>query len=321
MKHIVRAGGMVGAVFAAVPVVGAPPAFDQWSVNNGNIAAGCGAGANCEILTSGPGFMQRRVDAPGQSFVQTIVTAPGATGVAAGGLAFSDESFTLSNPTIQGGTQSPQTTFAGLADRQLIHTQNAATAPTMTFDSSTTIRTGWAAVPGEPNIDIAQSITERNAAGESFKMTSRIKGNNDANGNQTGTSMALSTELRQPENGDGQQSGGEDVQVFELRRVGGNMLTAAGSATLNSSTVRWNPNDVAQVVWIGQAFDLGSFAEGGFTFQSFDNLSDSVDAIRRVTQSNNGGPFAWADPPFGTRPVMPAVSSGGGSGGGGWGGR
>jgi len=97
------------------------------------------------------------------------------------------------------------------------------------------------------------------------------------------------------------------------------LLTTSGKATLGSSSVTWKPGDVVQTVWLGQGFDFGSFGGSGLMgFQSFDNLSDAAGQISTSSTSATG-PFTWVDPPFGTKPVMPANGgNAGGSGGRGW---
>src|SRR3569623_169903 len=223
-----------------------PTGFDQWSVNNGSVVAnvpGCGNTYNCALLTSGPGFVQQQItDTISRvSYIQTIVTNPLATGTptivpGGGGLPFSSESY----------------------------------VKTGVFDSYAEIRSGWALSADKPNnVDITQRVTQTSADGSQFSNTARIVGKNDDLGNQTGTSITLDALITQPgvTNTDGTSSGGSgwggrsnsgggssgsakpDVQVFTLRRVGGNMLATSGKATLASKTVTWKPGDVVQTVW------------------------------------------------------------------------
>ncbi|MDH5300744.1 MAG: hypothetical protein OEW58_05210 [Gammaproteobacteria bacterium] len=62
-----------------------------------------------------------------------------------------------------------------------------------------------------------------------------------------------------------------------------------------AGTVRWNPGDKVQTVYIGQ--DLGS-GVGAFSFQAFDNLSntESYAAIRKLRDTT---PTVWTMDPFG----------------------
>ena len=315
------------ALYSYPAFAGPPKPFDGWSVSNGGVAASCGTGFQCTELSSGPGFLQRNVEnAAGQVFVQTIVTGAGASGIPAAGLDFSDESFIKVSATILGtGTQIPGTpgtgsasNTAGIADKQALHSESITSAQTRSFDSLVMINRGWAAESGKPSIDILQKIVENTSAGQSFSDTAHIAGNNDSDGLQTGTLIELSSSFSQPS----LVTSSTDIQKFELRRIGGDLLVASGSATLpGSSRVNWSPGQVIQTMWIGQRLDFEGDAEGGtLGFQSFDNLSDNSSQTTAQSTSS-AGPFTWPNPPFGTAPTMPGgSSSGGGSSGGGSGG-
>ncbi len=305
----------LAALCASSAFGGAPTPFDQWSVSNGGVAATCGTGFQCSELSSGPGFLQRRVEDPlsGQAFVQTIVTGSTSTGVPATGLPFSDENF------IKMGTTTAPSSF-GISDKQMLHSESITTAQTRIFDSAVQINRGWAATPGTPSIDIVQKITESTSAGQKFNDTTHIAGNNDNNGLQTGTLIELSSYFSEPVT-----TKQVDDQMFVMRRVGGDMLKAAGTATLpGNKKMTWKAGDVIQVVWVGQRVDFEGDASGGnLSWQNYDNLSDTIAPIGNQSESNPA-PFTWVNPPFGTAPAMPANGSGGasssgsGSGRGGW---
>jgi len=337
-----------------------PTGFDQWSVNNGSVVAnvpGCGNTYNCALLTSGPGFVQQQItDTISRvSYIQTIVTNPLATGTptivpGGGGLPFSSESYVKTgvfdpsqNNSVSPTSQSPnaQAAVNGIASKQVLHAESTSAGATGVFDSYAEIRSGWALSADNPNnVDITQRVSQTSADGSQFSNTARIVGKNDDLGNQTGTSITLDALITQPggTNSDGTSSGGSgwggrsnsgggssgsakpDVQVFTLRRVGGNMLATSGKATLASKTVTWKPGDVVQTVWFGQGFDFGSFGGSGLMgFQSYDNLSDAAAQIS-TSSTSSVGPFSWVDPPFGPKPVMPANGGSSGSSGGGFGG-
>lgn len=336
-----------GAALLSLPsFAGAPAPFDNWAANNGNVAAGCGganSGLNCAVLNAGPGFLQQQVRDPTTklTYIQTIVTNPSASGAAAS-QSFSSENFVRTGTfdstlgtgqTIPTNPQqtAPQLVTNGIASQQRLHAEDNKATKTGVFDAMITINTGWAATAGSPNVDINQSVSETGTDGTKFTTTARILGNNDNNGTQTGTNITLNTLMSQPKTTatNGSTSGGSgwgssvsntnpDVQVFALRRVGGNLLATSGSATLSSRSVAWKPGDVVQTMWLGQGFDFGSFGGSGmFGFQSFDNLSDAASQISS-SSTNSAGPFTWVDPPFGTKPVMPANGGNTGGGGRGW---
>lgn len=342
------------AALLSVPTLAGPPGgFNNWAVNNGTVAAGCAAGFDCSVLTTGAGFVQQQMKDPvsNLTYIKTIVTGPQSTGAPLPtGLPFAAETYVRTgafDPT-QGSQTAPtsqvggaQLADNGISSQQIMRAESTSATKTGVFDSVVKINTGWAAEAGAANVDIRQTVSETGTDGTAFVNKAIILGNNDGTGLQTGTSITLETSLSQPKgtNSDGTSSGGsgwgsrgssttggsssaKDVQVFHLRRVGGNMLTTSGRATLGSRSVSWAPGDVVQTVWLGQGFDFGSFAGSGVMgFQSYDNLSDAVAQITTSSTSSTG-PFSWVDPPFGTRPVMPAnggsSGSSSGGGGGGW---
>lgn len=341
-----------GAALLSLPTfAGAPAPFDNWSANNGTVAASCGAqggGLGCTVLNASPGFLQQQVTDPNTklTYIQTIVTNPQASGAAVS-QPFSSENFVRTgnfDPTLNTGQSTPttpqqnlpQTVADGIASQQRLHAEDNTATKTGVFDALVSINTGWAATAGTPNVDISQNVSETGTDGTKFSNTAHIQGNNDDSGLQTGTSISLDTSISQPKTtaSNGTTSGGfgwggfgwgsapppsnnnPDVQVFALRRLGGNLLTTTGKASLGSSSVTWKPGDVVQTVWLGQGFDFGSFGGSGlFGFQSFDNLSDAAGQIS-TSSTNSTGPFTWVDPPFGTKPVMPP--NGGNTGGRGW---
>lgn len=343
----------------ALPTFAGPPApFDQWVVTNGTVGASCAGNFKCSVLNTGPGFMQQQVTDPTTklTYVQTIVTGPNESGApSVPGLSFSSENYVRTgtfDPAINTNQAPPpslgagsQTVANGISSQQRLHAESNTATSTGIFDSLITINTGWAKSNATSDVRIEQKVSETGNDGTQFVNNAVILGNNDNSGVQTGTSIFLDTLMSQPKStaSDGTSSGGSgwgsgwggggssgggstssnpDVQLFVLRRVGGNMLNTAGRATLAGRTVTWQPGDVVQTVWLGQGFDFGSFGGSGVMgFQSFDNLSDAVSQLSTSSTSSTG-PFTWVDGPlFGPRPVMPAnggSGSGGGGGGGGW---
>lgn len=311
-------------VLIPLPVLAGPPVpFNGWSASNGTIAAGCPSGFTCEVVGSSPGFLQRSItsSAPGGgTYVQTIVAGSTASGTPLAGLSFTDEGFVRQSQGTEG--------VFGIADRQAIKLQNTTSNATQSFDYLAMIKTGWAADPGVPNVDIRQTISELSNTGKKFDATTLIQSNNDKNGMQTGTRLNYDTVFTQPvgadqHGGDGDSKGGSsfrDGQAVSIRQVGGDMLTSSGSAILtNGQGITWQAGDTVGTMWGGQLMrnagecKLESRPRGRCElaqgFQSLDNKSDSTE-ISRYFQFGAAGPFTWWDNPFGPRPVMPNVLTG-----------
>ena len=325
------------SVFAGPPVP-----FDGWSANSGTIAATCASGFRCEIVGSSPGFLQRSItgNTPGAlTYVQTIVAGSTATGTPLSGLTFNDEGFvraagvtgTGSSVPPPGSQQNSASAF-GIAGKQAIKLQNVTSNATQNFDYIALIRTGWAADAGQPNVDITQTIREVSNTGKTYDAKTTVQSNNDSNGLQIGNRLNYDTLFVQPVGADesgGEGSGGtsstfRDGQAVAIRRVGGNMLPAAGSAALkNGQSITWAAGDTISTMWGGQLMrNAGEckienrprgrcrLAQG---FQSLDNLNDNT-PISRYFEFNAPGPFTWWVNPFGPAPVMPAIPTGNTSG-------
>lgn len=326
-------------VLVPLPVLAGPPvAFNGWSASNGTIAAGCPSGFTCEVVGSSPGFLQRSITSSalgGGTYVQTIVTGSTASGTPLAGLSFTDEGFVRAaggglgtGSEIPPGSTQGAISLTGIADRQAIKLQNTTSNATQSFDYLAMIKTGWAADPGVPNVDIRQTISELSNTGKKFDATTLIQSNNDKNGMQTGTRLNYDTVFTQPvgadqRGGDGDSKGGSsfrDGQAVSIRQVGGDMLTSSGSAILtNGQGITWQAGDTVGTMWGGQLMrnagecKLESRPRGRCElaqgFQSLDNKSDSTE-ISRYFQFGAAGPFTWWDNPFGPRPVMPNVLTG-----------
>ena len=314
-----------------LPALAGPPVpFNGWSASNGAIVAACPSGFECAVVGTSAGFMQRSItsSATGVTHFQTIVAGSTASGTPAAGLPFSDEGFVR-----QG--QGTDAVF-GIAERQAIKLENVTSNVTQRFDYLAMIKTGWAADPGVPNVDIRQEIHEVSNTGKKFDAITLIQSNNDNNGNQTGTRLNYDTVFVQPVgvderggdgDGDSSKSGSSsffDTQAVSIRQVGGDMLTAAGSAALkNGQAITWKAGDTVATMWGGQMMRNNGeckiesrprgrcrLAQG---FQSLDNKSDGNE-ISRYFEFNAPGPFTWWENPFGPRPVMPNVPTGNTSG-------
>lgn len=319
-RIMIKAGYFL--VLTPLPAFAGPPVpFNGWSANNGTIAAACPSGFECAVVGASAGFMQRSItsSATGVTHFQTIVAGSTASGTPAAGLPFSDEGFVR-----QG--QGTDAVF-GIANRQAIKLQNVTSNTTQSFDYLAMIKTGWAADPGVPNVDIRQEIHEVSNTGKKFDAITLIQSNNDNNGNQTGTRLNYDTVFIQPQgvdqggkDGDKGSSTIRDTQAVSIRQVGGDMLTSSGSASLtNGQGIAWKPGDTVSTMWGGELMShtdgckvennpIGrcKLAQG---FQSLDNKSDTKQ-LSTYFQFGAAGPFTWWENPFGTRPVMPNVPVG-----------
>lgn len=311
-----------GSSLFSYAYAGPPVPYNGWSVANGAVATNCASGFTCATLAASPGFLQRNIrnSATGREYFQTILTGTAASGTATSGVPFSDETFVL------GGTGG--TGVAGIASTQTMRLQNTSPISTTALNMTTIINSGWAAEAGLPNISIAQEVTETDARGMQFRATATIKGNNDQNGNQIGTDLRVDTVFTQPvgmeqvgDDGSSVSTTLRDAEASTVRRIGGNMLTAAGTATLpNGRSISWQPGATLNAVWAGQLFtrrdDVGEtqgnrgmgWTGGGF--QSYDVLGDNV-GLAAYYNFGSPGPYNWATTPFGPAPVMPVVRTGG----------
>lgn len=315
--------------FALAPLsaLAAPPiGFDGWAVSSGNISAGCPSGFECTMVGASPGFMQRSVtdSITGRAYIQTVVTSKSATGSPLGGsLTFSDEGFVKQGQGTDVGF--------GIAAKQAIKLTNSTATGLQQFDSLAIINTGWAATAGVPSIDVTQRIHEVANPNKVFDATTVIQSNNDQNGNQIGLRLSYDTVFTQPLNtdqGNGDDKKGSstvrDTQAVSIRQVGGNMLTAGGSASLtNGQGISWQPGQTVTAMWAGglmthtDGCKREDFPRGrcmlGQGLQSLDNKNDN-NQISLYFQFGAAGPFSWWDNPFGPRPAMPNVPVGDTSG-------
>lgn len=342
-------------LLAPSTVTGGPPIpFGGWSVNNGTISATCASGALCGTPTSTPGLLQREITAGTGNgrYMQSILTDANASGLP-GTVAFASESFVK-----QGGFISQWTTSAG--ESEATTTSSGETSGLSVsqvvrgtgndkFLMTAQLNTGWAAVAGQPNIEITQNFGGA-AISSTVDMVGDFKyvANLDANGNRTGFKLDIGQTVNGSQfNGSGGGGGGwggggfgwgggGSVNMFVMREVAGDMLTKSGSASLSGGNSRSGSSGFGgfggsggrsssdssgsggTITWTpGQDVKVTWVAQSGFGFQAYDNRSDTKNRI--ATSSISGtGPFTWVTDPFGVKPVYKGSSSGGGSGGWGW---
>ncbi|MFZ5593422.1 MAG: hypothetical protein ACOY4D_04035 [Pseudomonadota bacterium] len=283
-KLLVSAGAV--ALILSGSVVAAPPiAFDQWSATGGNIsinAGACPTNWTCVPMMAGDGFLQVQLTnkATNESYFQTLITNPGATGTPSA-LPFADENFVKLGAA------------GGISGKQNI--LDNTTNPGTVFTSGTELQTGWAApAAGQNLVILTQGLTE-SAAG--FSSPFRLEQTSDNLGVVLGKKMDINQSV---------SLGGTDKQVFALRERAGSYVTSSGTLSLPGQTnVAYAAGDDIKTTVIGQQLTLG-FGTGtqNFGFQSYDNVTKQQ-ATPPVTPNRNqvfslaadlsatGWPFTW----------------------------
>ncbi len=237
--------GVSGLAASSLLHAGPPQSFDSWSVSGGSVAASCGAGLSCEVLQGGDsGFLQRNIkDSAGQSFLQTIVTSPRASGIPGSGLEFSDESFVRLG-------QSTAPALNGIADKQHLKSQQTLGAITSSFESITLIQSGWAASTGVPLVDISQTLSERHPTDGDF----------DASFRYTGTSSGSDINITQDLHAPGQVQGDEFDSVYHYASRSDSNGNKTGSRlaisqnvgiTQKTSTLEYGQDRTIQIPTVG----------------------------------------------------------------------
>lgn len=296
-------------------VYAAPPmAFDGWKNGTGGITATCQTGYNCRLNAIDKDMMQRIIVAPnGKKYVQTVVDSTAAT---ADKTRLQLESFVFSG----------NSTGDGIAAKQTVTTPGVDSLAT-----TVTLNTGWADSADSPSVKIEQlqKSGSKNPVGYASRFL--YEGNLDSKGNTTGYYLAIRQEVTNSTKIGGTTSTtGKDIHVFETRKAGGDRVVA-GSASLPAAaggmggmgggggptggSVSWKNGNEVQVIWIGQICEgcanQGGMMGGGmggttgtnpFSFQAYDNLSDSAAAI--ASRNFSTSPINWQTQPFGAAPTF-----------------
>jgi hypothetical protein len=309
---------------AAVLPLSAPqaasPVFNNWSVTDGDISYTCGAQFSCSILSTGDGFIQVQwVDTDGGvTYIQTVVTDPGASGDPddPDSLAYMDESFVQ-----LGGSN-------GIYAQQ----RHSTTEADGTFTNSSQLAIGWANTTpngANPTMTISQqfvSAGELAVAGDEFSNAFVMELINDGGARDRSISIDQRVGL-----GDGTVAT-DDVQRFVLEGRQG-AFTQTGDIDLGSSfggatqgadpaPVTWANGDDIMMRWIGQRLELvqegePSQGESVFGFQGIVNNTGGVEATTFSTASTGivpdgasptgyQAPFDW-HATFGNTPPTPAL--------------
>ncbi|ALP52143.1 hypothetical protein Tel_02725 [Candidatus Tenderia electrophaga] len=249
-----------GAAMAAAPADG----FDQWTASSGAIASDCPAGFTCSGEVTGDGFFQRQISDGTNDYFQTIITDAGVSGTA-GNMSFSDESFVRTG------------NVGGLADKSSITDSTTTGALVETFDTATTLLTGWASTNGtDDEVMIYQGISAvddgATAGGEDFRTDFWL--------DQTGTLGSVGKIMRITSGVDIQEqttSTAAQVQDFVLvdrsgSEVGVGGVDIDGDA---SDDLTWLAGENVKAIWIGQDMSLIEGVGQEFGFTSYTNVTTS----------------------------------------------
>lgn len=211
----IRVAGAIGltlisAIGSECVWAAAPAAFNNWSLSNGSINAGCPAGFTCKEAITGSGFFQRELvdNSTSKSFLQTIITSNDATlPVPGAGInkGFSDESFVLKH-----GSSDTSVAFQGLADNQVNKSVSADRTLVRDFDSITTINSGWASGVGLKLFSTQQSFTESQKSPKDFTAGFKLDVFSNTFGERTSSDLDIQQAVKDP----GMAPGGEFDTVF-----------------------------------------------------------------------------------------------------------
>ena len=196
-------------------LLAAPPApFDAWASQNGRITAACPAGFTCDDNVVDAGILQRTLlDGNGRRYVHLILQ----DGVVAGD----------GRGILESYIDASSANRTGISARQSVVQSGA-----FNMNYNIDINTGWADSVGSPTIHVIQSLTDTTPEGVGFSQTFNLQQNQDGNENITGYKFGIRQEVTNSAILNGIASTGTDTHIFVLRRLGGDYVTAAGSASL-----------------------------------------------------------------------------------------
>ncbi len=315
--HVLAASGLLAIACSASATP--PTSFDQWTTSGANINASCPSGFTCEINVQDAGITQQILtDGNGNRYIQQIIAGTDAKG------SISTESFVNASSQALSGISVKQQLFSSGADG---------------MDSTVAINTGWANTAGSPAFQVQQALTSVTPDGTSYTSGFNFSQNRDAANKITGHYMDIREDLIDSTlQSTGTTATGSDIQSFVMRRASGNMVPRSGSVSLPGSggggmmgggggpsggTMAWAAGDDIQVLWIGQLCEgcqqsgtggtggtggmggmgsMGGSGSGTFSFQAYDNLSDSAAGIATRSLFTTS-PTNWVDP-FGTQPAL-----------------
>lgn len=302
-------------------LAGSPIPFDDYTVNNGAVSAGCpnaaslGTGATAVTCTDGVsdnGMLQREVTITGGvmagKYIQFIVTDPGVSGDAQaipfssgrGSLNFANEDFVKMNNRGD-GISSKQT---------LIDSSMTSPVLEQRFVNTHEYDFGWANSGSTPWIHSYQDISTVDYSDplnptETFSSAVDVINNGGAfvPGSQIDIGIDQYVDLTDP-NGSG-------AQQFKYKKVGGQYQTTSNPANpvlpggTNGGNVTWSPFQTVSALWVGQNILSSGLASSGlFSHTAFQNLNSG--STSSLTRLDTNFPTNWSNPPFGpTNAIVP----------------
>ncbi len=323
IRNVVKSLAMVGAAAALLPIssaMAAGPGFDSIVVNTGTTGtlSGCPAAAtSCKTLIDGEGFLQQEVVVGADTFIQTVIIDPLAAAAVANTdvttLAFSDITF------IQMAGSSN-----GIAGLQTLMDDPADGTGDL-FNATSELAIGTWADNGGADLQIDQTFRNNGGTGvaigatgatqteDDFVNSFSLSVNLDGAGLATGKTMDMTQDVGMSD--PTVSAPGNDFQRFVIRQRSGDLMTSAGTLTLQPNatspgtggTATWAATDDVMVAWLGQRVGLGGLGTSTFGFESVNDVTDGAVISTFSTSSTDvtASPFAWDAGNFGTAPVLP----------------
>jgi len=300
---------------------------------NGNITSPCPTGFTCSSNgISDPGILQRSViDASGQKFIQSIITS-----IDGQSTTVSTESFVSFGGSNGISTSQTMENIEGvdfITSNSEINTgwANLGTLPAIVLNQAFSLT--YLTV-----VDTSGSFTYEadfdsndNVIGEYVDVTQRVENSSLLSANPT-TGLDIQTAVYRRASGTRAPSAGSIVLPSSMGMMGGGMggggmggdpMGTGMMGNGNGGTGTWGVGEEITIFWIGQVCDgcidggmmgggmggggMGGGGMGGggdviFSYQMFDNLSDSLNPISSLTLQSFD-PFDW-DPAFGPEPTL-----------------
>lgn len=327
--------GCSGALATSASLAGGPPiAFDQFTVDEGDITADCPIGATfsggtvtgCQEGIASDGMLQREIFVEGGSlegtYIQFILTEPGVSGDASAAafsadrdnLLFTNEDFILQHN--RGG---------GIASSQRIidSTFNEDETEEQRFDYDLEYLYGWA----NDNIDnrwvhAIQRVSTVDYTGidpvESFYSFADIlvdEGALDVPQPDPAARMLFSQGIDlTDDDGSGvqkfqfeKQSDGFNNYTCSLATIFDCEVTLPGS---NGGTLTWDQFETITALWVGQEIDSGgTLGDTTFGLTRFENLTDSTEIrAQSLTDPEADSAYPTAEDYAGTLPIPGAYT-------------
>jgi len=291
---------------------GSPIPFDNYTVSNGAVTAGCPTAASigatsvtCTDGVSDNGMLQREVSITGGAnpgtYIQFIVTDPGTSGdgqaapfsVQRGSLNFVNEDFVKMNNRGD-GISSKQT---------LLDSSMSSATLEQRFVNTHEYNFGWANSGITPWIVSYQDISTVDYSADPFNPTETFS--SSANIVSNGVGFNTNIDIGIDQYIDLTDANGNGTQQFKYNKVGGQYQTTTNPTNpilpggTNGGNVTWNPFDTVSALWVGQNIlsntaGLGSNAL--FSHTRF--LNQTTGSNSALTRLDTNLPTNWSSPPF-----------------------